>query len=1308
MYCEIFTMSVGKLETFDEETMDFSTYSELLHHFMLANGVVATRKVSVLISVIGRKTYQILKDLLDPVEISTKSYDELIQVLSTHFSPKKIVISERYKFYKRNQEQGETVSQYVVAIKHLAATCDFKTFLNDALRDRFVSGIISTRIQKKLLEQEEMSFEDAVRIAQNVEVAEKEASLLQGPVNNTTRIEVNTVRKSAPVKINTSSGSGVHQQHNQLRCYRCGGPHPANTCPYVGYQCRKCSKKGHLAKVCRNKSIQQVTVEDTSTPQCDSECEMYTVYNRSKNDNETCKITIVVENQPLEMIVDTGAACSVISENTYNQCFSHLPCTSCKYKLKTYSGEDLVVKGELEVKIKYNNQVLKLPLIVVKGYSQNYMPPLLGRNWMKKLQINWSTLFSLTTEHVKESLIRKYPNVFQTGIKPIRDIKADIVLKNNVVPVFCKARPVPYALLESVEQELNKLEKENVIRKVKYSNWATPLVVVPKAKDASGTQGVRLCGDFKMTLNKWVETEHYPLPNSEDLFSSLAGGKVFTVLDLCRAYHQLEVNVESQEYLTINTHRGLYRYNRLPYGVCSAPAIFQSVMDRVLLGLKGVTCYLDDLLIVGASVEDCYNKVDQVLNRLVEYNLTLNVEKCKFFEKSVEYLGYRIDSEGIHPTSELTEAIVNAPEPQNKQELKSYLGLITFYAKFLPNLSTLLEPLYRLLHNDNIWDWTLSCKQVFTASKDLLIRHPVLVHYDSSKPLILACDASPYGIGAVISHVMDNGSERPIAFASRTLSKQERKYPQLEREALSIIFGVKKFSKFLYGRHFVLLTDHKPLVKILNVDSQVPTLAAARLQRWALTLSAYRYDIAYRQGVHHTNVDALSRLPVQGSELEGKVMEYPVLFFAYLKNIPLTFKDIQKETMKDKILSKVVNLTLGGWPEKVDNEELKPYFTRRFELTIEQDCVVWGQRVIVPPVLRNNVLSLLHEQHPGMTRMKMLARSYVWWPNMDSDIEQKVRTCENCQRVQSSMPRVPLHPWPLTERKWQRIHIDFAKQDAHTYFIIIDSYSKWIEVFFMNSTTAEKTIAKLRTLFASYGLPEEVVSDNGPPYQSQEMKDFFIKNGIKFLNIPPGHAPSNGAAERAVATVKLSLLKQMCLDKIANGSRTMQHHLDNFLFAYRNTPTTATGKTPAELFLGRTPRTRLTLLKPKFTEGLKEKQESVKRFADQHRGEMRQFQKGDRVLVRSIRDEVIMWWPGVVHEVISPVTYKVLVRGQLRFVHADHLKCYKVLHASNKNGVPTEVAATNTTDNLHEGPKEEIVLRRSHRVRRPPDRLVYH
>ncbi|XP_054265657.1 uncharacterized protein K02A2.6-like [Macrosteles quadrilineatus] len=679
----------------------------------------------------------------------------------------------------------------------------------------------------------------------------------------------------------------------------------------------------------------------------------------------------------------------------------------------------------------------------------------------------------------------------------------------------------------------------------------------------------------------------------------------------------------------------------------------------------GTVAYLDDVLVGGSTREEACSRLENLFQRLMDYGVRVNESKCKFLQPKVEYLGYVVSATGISPQQGIVSAIRNAPEPSNKDELRAYIGLINYYGKFIYNLSSKISCFYDLLKKDVPWKWTKECSRTFEESKSWVLDSNILVHYDVSKPLVLTCDASPRGVSAILSHMVD-GEERPVAFASKTLSPSEKNYSQLHKEALALIFGVKKFHKYIYGRkNCVLQTDHQPLAAIFGTKRGVPSLAAARLQRWALILAAYNFEVKYRKGVDLPHADALSRLPLQDDEsleLEDNYVSHVescvqvINFCSVSDDSPITSLDVGRLTDKDPLLSRVRDFVLHGWRE-VQNPMLLPFQRRRLELSVDKNCILWGSRVVIPEMLRENVIQMLHEQHPGITRMKLLARSYVWWPGIEKSIEETVASCFVCQGTRNASPRVPLHQWPLATERWRRVHIDFAEDPTsrQQMLILVDSNSKWIEVFLMSSTSSSKTIEKLRTLFAAYGLPEELVSDNGTSFTSLEFREFLRKNGVKFTLSPPYHPASNGAAERSVQEVKKSLLRQVLSEKRSHPT-SLQHKLDNFLFSYRNTPTSVTGVSPAELFLRWKPRTHLTMLKPNLLDEARKQQELQKRAADKHRGSDRSFSEGQHVLVKTVRQEKISWVPGQIVECRSPVTYLVRVLNRTRFCHADHLR----------------------------------------------------
>ena len=314
------------------------------------------------------------------------------------------------------------------------------------------------------------------------------------------------------------------------------------------------------------------------------------------------------------------------------------------------------------------------------------------------------------------ALLTRHEAVFREELGELHGFEAKILVDPEAQPRFCKARPLPYAFREKIEKELTRLTEEGIPEPVQFAEWAAPIVPVLK-KDKSS---VRICGDFKQTVNRAARLDRYPIPKVEDLFSSLAGGKSYTKIDLSQAYQQLRLDSDSKKYVVVNTHKGLFRYTRLPFGISSAPGIFQRVMESLLQGIPGVVVYIDDILLTGSSQEEHLKALEKVLDCLEKAGLRIRKDKCKFMAPSVIYLGHKIDAGGLHPLPDKIKAIVDAPSPRNVHELKSYLGLLSYYSKFMPNLATVLAPLYQLLRKDFRWRWTQTEKEAFKASKELL------------------------------------------------------------------------------------------------------------------------------------------------------------------------------------------------------------------------------------------------------------------------------------------------------------------------------------------------------------------------------------------------------------------------------------------------------------------------------------------------------------------------------------------------------------------------------------------------------------
>ena len=867
----------------------FTAYLERLEQYFIANSIgqcpadatqevlaaADKKKVAVFISVIGKKSYATLRDLCSPDSPNDKSFSELCEMLRTHYKPKRLVVAETYRFHRCIQEENENVSDYSARLRHYASTCDFGQFLNRSLRDQ--CGIRNSATRKKLLN-EDRTFQDVLKVAIADEVASKETLAFQNntkPVNESVHaVGRNQIPDKFSNSRNTSNSNNLRPplrtaQKFSYACYSCGGTeHSRAQCRFRNVVCSRCKRTGHIARVCKRGNMQNNFVEQKlSSDDVFLEEELFTVFDVNSLYKSEISVPLKIENQECSLQLYTGCALSLAPQTFYEQFCSHIPLKPTAVRLSTYTGEKIQPLGQINVNVTYAGTRHSLPLLVVPQGSG----VLFGRNWLRCIKLDWNNLpgiespsFTTTAtcskisenKNTLDSLLSKHDELFQPQLGCYTGDA--VVLNESKGAKFHKARPVPYAIQTRVESALLKMEKDGVIERISSAVSAAPIVTVGK-KDGDE---VRVCGDFSVTYNACAEVETYPMPKIEDMHSALRGCQVFSVLDLKQAYHQIPISTESQKYLTINTHLGLFAFKRLPNGIHSGPAIFQRIMDGLLADIPKAVSRLDDILIAGTDYEDHLNTLSQVLERLLKFGFKLNKSKCKFLQSSVVYLGHLIDI--VLASIQLKtnwQLCVMPPPPKDATALKSFLGLMMFYSRFMPHHSTVLAPLNNLLKKNVPWKWTKSEDAAFTAAKNLLLNSRTLVHYNESLPLVLSCDASSYGAGAVLSHVI-NGKHQPIAFSSCTLTEAQRNYSQLEKEAFSIIFGLKRFHQYLCGNSFTILTDHRPLLTLLGPHCSVPAHTASRLQRWALILASYHYKIEYRSTTAHADADRMSRLPL--------------------------------------------------------------------------------------------------------------------------------------------------------------------------------------------------------------------------------------------------------------------------------------------------------------------------------------------------------------------------------------------------------------------------------------------------------------
>ncbi|VDI55683.1 Hypothetical predicted protein [Mytilus galloprovincialis] len=538
----------GRIEEFNDKG-DWIEYTERLDHYFEANEINnADKKRAILLSACGQRTYKLIRTLCAPTKPKDKTFKDIVDLVKTHQHPKPSSIVERCRFNSRVRHPDESVSQFVAELRSLSEHCDYKDTLDHMLRDRLVCGIKDDRIQRRLLAETDLTFKRAMDISTAMEMAAKNAQDIQasGILQNS----VNKVTKGKP-----RSNYSQNREHEQSDCYRCGGNHKAAECRFRDAKCHICQKKGHIAKKCRNRDdrnpqfqrsnansgsrfykkqahfVEQDASENSGS---ESENEVYSVFNLGYS-CDAYKVDIQVNNKIIIMEIDTGASVSIMSEETYKEFESKFKLEPTSVKLRTYLGDSIPVLGRATVNVTYGKENNKLPLFVVKRKGPN----LLGRDWISKIQLNWKEIFAvhvLKDQPGLEETLSTYNDVFKDELGAIKGVKAKIYVDENATPKYFKARPLPYALKEKVELELEGLEKRGQISRVEFSEWAAPIVPIVKENGS-----IRICGDYKITVNRVSKLDNYPIPKTEDLYATLAGGEEYTKLDLAQAYQQIEL-----------------------------------------------------------------------------------------------------------------------------------------------------------------------------------------------------------------------------------------------------------------------------------------------------------------------------------------------------------------------------------------------------------------------------------------------------------------------------------------------------------------------------------------------------------------------------------------------------------------------------------------------------------------------------------------------------------------------------------------------------------------------------------------------
>ncbi|XP_055543705.1 uncharacterized protein K02A2.6-like [Wyeomyia smithii] len=668
--------------------------------------------------------------------------------------------------------------------------------------------------------------------------------------------------------------------------------------------------------------------------------------------------------------------------------------------------------------------------------------------------------------------------------------------------------------------------------------------------------------------NLAIKREGHLMPTFDDFLPRLKKARLFSRLDIKEAFHQVELHESCRHITTFISHVGVFRYKRLMFGVSCAPEMFQKILEQILSKCENVVVYIDDILVFGEDEKQHDRALEQVMTALNLRGVLLNHQKCVIKVEELTFLGHNISGNGIRPAEEKTSAISSFRSPKTAEELRSFLGLVTYVGKFLPDLATVCAPLWELTHKGTVFQWAPEHDIAFQKLKSMVSQATTLQYFDNTLRTRVVADASPVGLGAVLiqfGNMHHDSDRRIICYASKSLSATERRYCQTEKEALALVWAVERFSTYLLGRKFELETDHKPLETIFAPTSR----PCARIERWVLRLQGFTFEVKYRKGCKNI-ADPFSRLS-KTQEGEDFDDDSQFLVLAIMESAAIDTCELEKASKEDAELAIVHECARNGqWGKP----EAKAYEILKDELGFVGDLLVRGTKLVIPKSLRNRMLILAHEGHPGETVMKRRLRDRVWWPAMDRETEKFVTSCEGCRLVGLPSKPEPMQRRKIPSRPWIDVALDFMGPlpTGENLMVIVDYFSRYKEVEIMRQITAEETISRLHKIFTRLGFPVSITLDNARQFISTTFENYCKEHGISLNHSTPYWPQENGLVERQ----NRSLLKRLQISHALG--RNWQADLMDYMMMYYTSPHSVTGKTPTELCYGRTIRSKIPSL----------------------------------------------------------------------------------------------------------------------------------
>ncbi|XP_050295859.1 uncharacterized protein LOC126735794 [Anthonomus grandis grandis] len=1135
------------------------------------------------------------------------SWDDLVTKLKDSFRPYDYEYGLWDEIRRRTQGSQERVLTFIVAMESLFRKLSESP--SESVKLNLIRRNLLPYIQSRLATHEIHDLHELTRLSRAIEETEARVQRFVPPPTNIRQLlepelayrkpshhvaSIESYSEPSDVKPiipnnHSAFSTSIDAVSSVVTCWNCGDSgHRFRKCSKPKtFFCFRCGKRDVSAKTCPTCSKKRGIGKSIGRPSCLS-FESQSAISLSKHVRTSAVLDFVLAHakgderpylhidifgKSLLGLLDSGASRTIIGSAGWSVLSTY--CTlkqSGATECTVANGQQCSIKGIVTLPMRLRTRVVLMDVLVVPSLPHSLI---LGIDFWTRMGIipdlntgEWhfkdvapyychetaaiQSVDTLTPTQ-KGTLDRLIEDVFSNMSSTLGCTNlVKLEIRTNSAPIKQRYYPLSRALQKDVNTELEQMIANGIVEP-SISPWSSPIVMVKKK-----TGEWRFCVDYR-ALNRVTIKDSYPIPFVSATLDKLRDAKFLSTLDIKSAYWQIPIAPESRPLtaFTVPT-RGLFQFTRMPFGLTNAPAVWQRLIDSVIgVDLEPyVFVYLDDVIISTPSFEEHIRVLREVIQRIVKAGLTLNREKCTFCKPELKYLGYIVNSSGLLVDPDKIEAILRIPTPKTVTDIRRIVGLTSWYRRFVPNFSTIVSPLTSLTMKNVKFVWSPECENAFNTIKEKLVSAPVLSCPDFDLPFIIQCDASDFGLGAVLYQVQGD-EEHAICFLSRSLTKNERRYSTTEKECLAVIFAIEKLRPYVEGSHFTVVTDHYSLKWLNSIKDPV-----GRIARWAVRLQQYDFDIVHRKGKDNIVPDALSRsVPVVDEVAPLNDMSTNDSSFLIDKWYSSMLKRVKEQPSKYPL----------WW---ISNNKLYKRTKSKYPALDNPDDA-WLQ--IVPRNQRSDVIKAHHDPptcgHLGVFKTLSRISQKYYWPNMKCDVARYIARCHTCLRtkpLQKVSSGHLLSPQPTLTRPWQILSVDLVgplprSRSGYSFVLsVYDLFSKYPLFFPLRVATASSILKWLEDhVLLVYGIPDRIIADNGPQFRSGAFQNKMQEYGIQ-IRYTANYHPQANPVERVHR-----VLKTIISSYVDEDHRTWDLILAKAGCAIRSARHEVTGLTPNFVIFGR-------------------------------------------------------------------------------------------------------------------------------------------